>query len=228
MLTRLSGRLHSMLAVAVVALPGLSTAQEWSVRSGAVARSEYSDNYFFTAENPESAFVASISPFVTAARRTESSEVAALLAVGANRTWGTNPNLDFVSGRVGLTGTMREERSSWRGRRRIFACAVPPKQHDNRGDHLHPGVHECRHGIGRLRAIRVDDRSGTRSSRGRLQQWLFQRPGSGCGSGQSGILGQRRRALRVLRANARFTGRGLHLLHQRHRADRLSDRQCSA
>ena len=96
-------------------MPSLAAAQDWAIRSGAAARTEYSDNYFFTSDNPESAFSASISPFVTAARRTETSEVAALLTVGANKVWGTNPNFDYWSGRVGVSGALRDERSAWRG-----------------------------------------------------------------------------------------------------------------
>jgi long-subunit fatty acid transport protein len=105
----------AIVAVVVAAMPSLATAQEWLLRGGAAARSEYSDNYFFTTDNPDSAFVASISPFVTAARRTETSEVAALLTVGANKVWGTNPNLDYLSGRAAISGGLREERSAWRG-----------------------------------------------------------------------------------------------------------------
>lgn len=100
-------------------LPSHAIAQEWSVHSGATARVEYNDNYFFTPTEtqPEtqSAFTASITPFVTAARRTETSEVAALVAVGANKVSGLSSNVDYLSGRFGLDGSMREARSTWTG-----------------------------------------------------------------------------------------------------------------
>ena len=39
----------AFVAAAATAVPSLATAQEWSLQSGATARAEYSDNYFFTA-----------------------------------------------------------------------------------------------------------------------------------------------------------------------------------
>ena len=72
-------------------VPSLAKAQAWSVQSGVAARVEYNDNYFFTANNAQSAFTASVTPFVTAARRTETSDVTALLAVGANKVWLWDP-----------------------------------------------------------------------------------------------------------------------------------------
>ena len=76
-------------------------------------RGEYSDNYFFTADNPQSAFTASITPFLTAARKTEASNVAAVLAIGGNRVWGPSPTSDYASGRAGVDGTWRDDRSTW-------------------------------------------------------------------------------------------------------------------
>jgi len=118
MATRLGVVIVATLAAVAASLAG---AQGWSVQSGATARAEYNDNYFFTAVNqtpgvtPQSAFTASISPFVTAARRTETSDVTALLAVGANRVWGPSPTTDYVSGRFVLDGSLREARSTWSG-----------------------------------------------------------------------------------------------------------------
>jgi len=104
------------LAVALAALmPCVAAAQAWSVQSGVTARGEYNDNYFLTSTNQQSAFTASVSPFVTAARRTETSEVAALLAVGLNRVWGPSPTTNYLSGRLGLNGTVNDERSTWAG-----------------------------------------------------------------------------------------------------------------
>jgi len=104
-----------LVAYATATVPSLAAAQEWSLRSGFTARGEYNDNYFFTPTGAELAFTASASPFVTAARRTEASEVTALLAIGANRVWGPSPTSDYLSARVGLTGSLREERSTWMG-----------------------------------------------------------------------------------------------------------------
>src|SRR5262245_63315022 len=104
------------LAVALAALmPCVAAAQAWSVQSGVTARGEYNDNYFLTTTARQSAFTASVSPFVTAARRTETSEVAALLAVGLNRVWGPSPTTNYLSGRLGLNGTVNDERSTWTG-----------------------------------------------------------------------------------------------------------------
>ena len=87
------------------------------MQSGFAARGQYTDNYFFTANNQQSAFTASVSPFVTAARRTEASDVTALLAVGANKVWLWDPSetTNYLSGRLGLNGSLREERSTWTG-----------------------------------------------------------------------------------------------------------------
>ncbi len=104
-----------LVAAAATAGPSIATAQAWSVQSGATGRGEYTDNYFFTAENPQSAFTASISPFITAARRTENDEIAALLAVGANRVWGPSPTTDYLSGRFALNASARQVRSTWAG-----------------------------------------------------------------------------------------------------------------
>jgi hypothetical protein len=118
MATRLGAVVVATLAAVA---PSLASAQGWSVQSGATARAEYNDNYFFTAVNqtpgvtPQSAFTASISPFVTAARRTETSDVTALLAVGANRVWGPSPTTDYLSGRFVLDGSLREARATWSG-----------------------------------------------------------------------------------------------------------------
>ncbi len=103
------------VAAAATAAPPLVTAQEWLVQSGATARTEYSDNYFFTSTDKQSGFTGTVTPFVTAARRTETSDVAALVSVGANKVWGVSPNVDYVSGRFGLDGSLRETRSTWTG-----------------------------------------------------------------------------------------------------------------
>ena len=105
-------------AVALVAglapmAPSMVCAQDWSLYGGVVMRGEYNDNYFFTAGDTQSAFTASITPFVTAARKTETSSVAAVLAIGGNRVWGPSPTSDYASGRVGLEGTWRDDRSTW-------------------------------------------------------------------------------------------------------------------
>ena len=52
MVGKLATRFAStFVAAAAVAAPSVGTAQEWSVQSGATARAEYNDNYFFTAPN---------------------------------------------------------------------------------------------------------------------------------------------------------------------------------
>src|SRR5690606_17110392 len=76
---------------------------------------EYNDNYFFTESDPESALTASFSPFVAASRRTETSEVTALLAIGANKVWGPSPSTEYLSSRVGADGTFRATRETWAG-----------------------------------------------------------------------------------------------------------------
>jgi hypothetical protein len=119
-------RLGIGLVAAVAA--SLAGAQDWSVQSGATARVEYNDNYFFTSNAtpstssgsttpvaPQSAITGSITPFVTAARRTEASEVTALVAVGANKVWSISPNVDYLSGRFALDGAVRDARSTLTG-----------------------------------------------------------------------------------------------------------------
>jgi hypothetical protein len=83
--------------------------------SGATARIEYNDNYFFTPVDAQSAFTGTITPFITAARRTETSNLRALVAVGANEVWGISPTIDYLSGRIQLDGSVREARSTWSG-----------------------------------------------------------------------------------------------------------------
>lgn len=104
------------LVVALGALvPSVAAAQAWFVQSGVAARAEYNDNYLLTSTDQQSAFTASVSPFVTAARRTETTDVTALLAVGLNRVWGLSPTTDYVSGRLGLSGSVSDERSTSTG-----------------------------------------------------------------------------------------------------------------
>jgi len=112
----MASRVYRCAAAAATALlPALASAQAWSLVGGAIVRGEYNDNYFFTPTNAESAFTASITPFVTAARRTETSNLAALIAVGANRVWGISPTTDYLSARAGIDGSWRQERSTWAG-----------------------------------------------------------------------------------------------------------------
>ncbi|MET1081618.1 MAG: outer membrane beta-barrel protein [Burkholderiales bacterium] len=106
--------LRLALGLAVI-VPSVAAAQAWSIQSGATARGEFNDNYFFTSTNRQSAFTASVSPFVTAARRTETTDVTAVLAVGLNQVWGPSPTTDYVSGLLGLNGAVNDERSKWIG-----------------------------------------------------------------------------------------------------------------
>jgi long-subunit fatty acid transport protein len=116
MLKKMTLRVVCALAAgAAAALPPPAIAQEWQVRTGGAARAEFNDNYFFTPTDTQSGFTASIIPFVTAARRTETTEVAALVAVGANKVWGLSSNVDYLSGRFGLEGSVREVDSTWTG-----------------------------------------------------------------------------------------------------------------
>jgi hypothetical protein len=105
----------AFVAAAATTVPSLAAAQEWSVQSGATARAEYSDNYFFTPIDKQSAFTGTVTPFVTAARRTETTDVTALVAIGANKVWGVSSATDYLSSRFGLDGSAREARSTWTG-----------------------------------------------------------------------------------------------------------------
>jgi len=106
--------LRLVVALAAV-VPSVAAAQAWEVQTGVAARGEYNDNYFFATSAPQSAFTASIAPFLTAVRQTESTDTSAFLAVGLNRVWGPSPTTDYVSGRLGLTGAVYDERSAWAG-----------------------------------------------------------------------------------------------------------------
>lgn len=112
-----------ILSITVTA-PAL--AQEWSVYGGVAGRVEYNDNYYFTdpkapvvgnqvPATQESAITLSVIPFVAAARRTEVSEVTALLSAGYNKVWGISPTEDYISGSFALNGTLLDERSTWSG-----------------------------------------------------------------------------------------------------------------
>jgi hypothetical protein len=94
----------------------LAIAQEWSVYSGVAAGTEYTDNYFLSADNQQSAFTGSVAPFVFASRRTDTSDLAALLAIGANKVWGQVSTSEYWSGRLALNGSLRNARSTWSGK----------------------------------------------------------------------------------------------------------------
>src|SRR4029077_552558 len=104
-----------ILAGASTCLPPLARAQAWTLEAGAVARGEYNDNYFLTPINPQSAFTTSVTPFATAARRTETSDIAAVAAIGGNWVSGPSTSADYVSGLAGLNGSLRDARSTWTG-----------------------------------------------------------------------------------------------------------------
>jgi len=101
-------------AVLLVATSG-ARAQGWSLEGGGLARGEYTDNYFFTADDRESAFTASVAPFLSAVRRTEVSEFAALVAPAVNKVWGSTSDAGFLTGRLAISGSLREPDSAWSG-----------------------------------------------------------------------------------------------------------------
>lgn len=103
------------MAAAAVAVPSLASAQAWLVEAGVTARSEYNDNYFFSAADQQSAITGTLAPFVRVARKTETSDISGLLALGANKVWGLPESTNYVSVNFGLDGTLREERSTWTG-----------------------------------------------------------------------------------------------------------------
>jgi len=104
-----------LLGCASAWLPAQAGAQAWTLEAGAVARGEYSDNYFFATVNPQSAFTTSITPFATAVRRTETSDIAAVVAVGGNWVSGSAISADYVSGVAALNTSRRDARSTWTG-----------------------------------------------------------------------------------------------------------------
>jgi opacity protein-like surface antigen len=104
-----------LVVALAAAVPSVAAAQAWVVQSGAAARGEFNDNYFFSTSDQQSAFTATVAPFVTAVRQTETSDATAFLAVGLNRVWGPSPTTDYVSGRLGLNGAAYDERSVWAG-----------------------------------------------------------------------------------------------------------------
>lgn len=111
-----SRALRVAIATAGVGMaPALAFAQAWGLLGGVITRGEYNDNYFFTPTNAESAFTGSITPFLTAARRTETTDVTALFSVGANRVWGVTPTTDYLSAHVAVDGSWRQERSTLAG-----------------------------------------------------------------------------------------------------------------
>jgi hypothetical protein len=103
------------VAVVLSAASFVAAAQPWSLRGGFAARAEYSDNYFFTSDNRQSALTGSLTPFVTAERHGETSDIAAIAAVGANKVWGVSPPTEYVSSRIGVDASLRDARSLWAG-----------------------------------------------------------------------------------------------------------------
>lgn len=127
----------ALLAAAATAVATLATAQDWSVHSGATARLEYNDNYLFAPVDRQSALTATVTPFLTAARRTETSDVTALVAVGANDVWGLSPSVDpYLSGRFELGGSLRDERSKWSGNASFVRSASLQDQSGQSGAQL--------------------------------------------------------------------------------------------
>ncbi len=117
--------IRALIVAAVAGAPVAAVAQEWALLGGVAGRIEYNDNYFFVpdeaqpgagrpASRPEEAITASVIPFLAAARRTEVSDVTALVALGGNKVWG--PSEEYVSARFSLDGTLREPRATWTGR----------------------------------------------------------------------------------------------------------------
>ncbi len=130
MARRVFGAFFAHLAAVV---PSLAFAQAWSVQSGVIVRGEYDSNYFFAPDNAQSAFTTSLTPFVTAARRTEASDVAALIAVGGNLVSGLSSATDYLSGRLALDGTLREARSTWTGNVAFSRSAMLQTEAQNAG-----------------------------------------------------------------------------------------------
>ncbi len=105
------------ITAALAAIGGLSpaAAQVWSIEAGGTARGEYSDNYFFQSTQRQSAFMASIAPYVSAVRRTERSGAAAFLSIGGNDVRISSSDASFATGRLSLLGSLRESQSEWSG-----------------------------------------------------------------------------------------------------------------
>lgn len=93
----------------------MAAAQQWQLQAGGALRGEYNDNYFFTSNDRDSAFVLSLTPFVTALRRTDTSEVAAVFALGANKVTGVSGAKDYVSGRAGVNASQFDDASTASG-----------------------------------------------------------------------------------------------------------------
>jgi hypothetical protein len=93
-----------VLAVAGAVAPH-AWAQPWIWQAGGAVRGDFNDNYFFTPDARESAFVGSIAPFVSATRQTETSDVSGFLGLGANKVWGPSAAKDYVSGRAAIAAS---------------------------------------------------------------------------------------------------------------------------
>lgn len=97
--------LHMLAGAGALALATQASAQPWTWQAGGAARAEFNDNYFFTSDARDSAFVGSIAPFVSGARRAETSEITAFLGVAGNKVWGASAARDYGSGRAAVTGS---------------------------------------------------------------------------------------------------------------------------
>ena len=94
-------------------LPALAAAQEWGFRPGGGARIEYNDNYFLSTTNKQAATTVTVSPSIAGYRRSETSQVNLLAALGFNEVFGLEPDNDYVSGRLVFDGSTTMERSTY-------------------------------------------------------------------------------------------------------------------
>jgi len=105
------GLVRAAAAAAALLVPALACAQEWGYRPGGSARIEFTDNYLLRAFDKQSATTYSVQPFITAYRRTETSQVNLLAGVGYNYVTGIPGDNDYWTGRLALDGAATFDRS---------------------------------------------------------------------------------------------------------------------
>jgi len=103
-----------LVAAATLAALESAHAQDMAVRWGVAGRVEYNDNYFFTDIEEQRATTLTITPFLAAIRRTDTSELVTVLTVGGNKVWG-DADFDYLTGRAEVSGRQRVENGVWSG-----------------------------------------------------------------------------------------------------------------
>ncbi len=105
-------RLSLVLLALSALLPAAVHGAEWAIEPSVESRANWTDNINFMPNEHENVFNWTVSPKVTFARRTESTDVAGTASLGINRYPG-NSQFDTNDANLSLTSQLRDERSAY-------------------------------------------------------------------------------------------------------------------